>query len=123
MIYENLVRMRNNYNQAIKFLFLSDLDYKYISINDNLLENNIEVCLTKADFKDLYNEIRLSPHKRKKLKIVIGLKPLFVNDGKATFFYKSGNITYVFYRNHPSRVITINDAINQHKLEQEILNM
>lgn len=121
MNYENLIKIRDNYNEAIKFL--GDLKYKYTDIHDRLHENIIEVYLNRVDFKNLYNVIRLNPHKRKRLKIVNGLKPLFVDRSKATFFYELTNITFIFKRNHPKRELIITDPINQHKIEQDILNM
>ncbi len=121
MKYEDLIIIRNNYNKALKFL--GELNYEFININDRLHENIIEVQLNKNDFKNLYNEIRLSPYKRKKLKIIKGIKPLFVDRNKATFFYELTDITFIFKRNHPKRELIITDPINQHKIEQGILNM
>lgn len=121
MNYEDLIIIRNNYNKALKFL--GELSYEFTNINDRLHENIIEVQLNRNDFKNLYNEIRLNPYKRKKLKIVNGLKPLFVDRSKATFFYELTNITFIFKRNHPKRELIITDPINQHKIEQGILNM
>lgn len=121
MIYEHLVRVRDNHNVVIKFL--NQLNYNIINIENQLLNNIVKIELNKEDFKDLYNNIRLAPFRNRKLKILLGLRPVYVVNNIAEFYYKTGNITFIFYRKHPIKSMIINDALNKYKLEQKLLNM
>ncbi len=121
MTYEKIASIRDNYNQALRFI--SDLKYNVLEILNNLEHDTIELTLNKEDFKSLYNEIKNSPYKRKKLLIVHGIMPLYVQYSRAAFHYKSGNIFYVFTRRHSYSMKTITNERTKHNDVQEILNM
>lgn len=121
--YERLIKTRDVYSTAIKFIRKTVELNNVQSIIHTENCKTIDIKLSTDAFKRLYNYIRIDKSKSKNLVVENGVSSLEIDMYKISFRYKLSSTTYTFFCTHPLKHYTITDAINVHKEEKKLLNM